>query len=95
MTSILQSETTPVTASGEDEESPQLTPNGRRALTATLFMGLCGLLLLVFILGATWANASMEPPRAVPVNLVWAEQTFDKVLVAFLGMLSLARARIT
>ncbi len=78
-----------------EEESPELTPNGRRALTATLFMGIVGLILVVFILAATWTNASMEPPIAVPIDTAWAEQTFDKVLVAFLGMLTLARVRLT
>ncbi len=87
MTSILNPEQI-------EEEAPPLAPNGRRALTATLFMGLVEIILLVFILVATWVNVSMEPPVAVPIDTSWAEQTFDTVLVAFLGMLSVSRARL-
>ncbi len=67
---------------------------GNRAKVAMSFMAAAGILLLLFVLFATWHNGEIEPASA-QINTAWAEQTFDKVLVAFLGMLAFTRERAT
>ncbi len=64
---------------------------GKRARVAMGFMASAGIMLLCFVLFATWHNGGLDP-AAAPIDTAWAEQTFDKVLVAFLGMLAFTRA---